>query len=82
MLDRIWFGISDLYTIKRYMRLSDMQLTDFVCIASLSNFFSKSASYSISKSLVKHFCHAHTSATYKVTVADLSLGICGKCFAW
>ena len=31
-LDRIWFGISDLYSIKRYMRLSGMQLTDFVCI--------------------------------------------------
>ena len=32
MLDRIWFGISNLYAIKRYMRLSGMQLTDFVCI--------------------------------------------------
>ena len=32
MLGRIWFGISDLYAIKRYMHLSDMQLTDFVCI--------------------------------------------------
>ena len=33
MLDRIWFGISDLYAIKRYMHLSGMRLTDFVCIA-------------------------------------------------
>ena len=32
MGDRIWFGISDLYAIKRYMRLSGMRLTDFVCI--------------------------------------------------
>ena len=31
MLDRIWFGISDMYAIKRYMHLSGMQLTDFVC---------------------------------------------------
>ena len=28
--DRIWFGISDLYAIKRYMRLSGMRLIDFV----------------------------------------------------
>ena len=33
MLDRIWLGISDLYATKRYMRLSGMQLTDFVCQA-------------------------------------------------
>ena len=32
MLNRIWFGISDLYAIKQFMHLSGMQLTDFVCI--------------------------------------------------
>ena len=35
MRDRIWFGISDLYAIKRYMRLSGMQLTDFVCVTKI-----------------------------------------------
>ena len=32
MRDRIWFVILDLHAIKRYMRLSGMRLTDFVCI--------------------------------------------------
>ena len=31
MRNTIWFGISDLYAIKQYMRLSSMRLTDFVC---------------------------------------------------
>ena len=35
MRDGIWFGISDLYAIKQYMRLSGMRLTDFVCICFL-----------------------------------------------
>ena len=29
--DRLWFGIYNSYAIKRIMRLSDMQLTRFVC---------------------------------------------------
>ena len=33
MTDRIWFVILDLHEIKRYMRLSGMRLTDFVCIS-------------------------------------------------
>ena len=36
--DGIWFGISDLYAIKQYMHLSDMQLTNFICIIKLFNF--------------------------------------------
>ena len=29
--NRLWFGIYNSYAIKRIMRLSDMQLTRFVC---------------------------------------------------
>ena len=56
MLGRIWFDISDLYAIKRYMRLSGMQLTDFLRIIIITF---KKQKWPVFKKLFSHNVSGH-----------------------